>query len=388
MNLRNENKVEVASVVKLSLEGLRNLYDQEQGLFAFYIKGGRKFSTPLSWSICYTAIALLGLQKARLSTWREVIAIDLERTLEALNASWENAGRLGHLGLIQWANAECGGRYIKKLVDKIASESSRDNLLKVPTTELAWLLTGICAAYRNLQTDDLLKDLALHYFMVLTDSFNPRTGLFRHTPRRAGRLDLRSHIGNFADQIYAVFALSLFYEVFKDERALRQAVQCADRLCSLQGEYGQWWWHYHSERGTVSSPYPVFSVHQDGMAPMSLQKLSAVSGKDYGASIEKGLKWLFGYNELGFEMVDWGRNLIWRDVEPFSFLTPLGRYVSILMMETGLASSMAQARFMSALGVNREMRSYELGWLLYAYAGTPESQDHYHERMAGRQTLK
>ena len=152
--------------------------------------------------------------------------------------------------------------------------------------------------------------------------------MFRHTTTKVNALDFRTKIGNFADQIYSVFALSTFYEVFSEKQAITQALKCAERLCALQGEQGQWWWHYHSSRGVVGSPYPVFSVHQDGMGPMGLQKLSMVSGKDFQIPINKGINWLFGSNELGLEMVDRRQNLIWRDIE-LSPLLSVTRYVSI-----------------------------------------------------------
>jgi hypothetical protein len=368
MKSLNENKARAGLLVELSLKGLANLYDENQGLFAFYIKDGKKFPMPLSWSICYTAITLLGLNKVDFSEFQGSRGFDKKKVLYSLISNRKGGNQFGHLGLIQWANAECKGQYSKEITDEIAKRSSVDKLLQLPTTELAWLLTGICSTYRNLLNEDVLKDLALHYFKALTNNFNPQTGLFRHTATKVGHLDLRSHIGNFADQIYSVFALSSFYEVFGDRQALAYATQCADCLCSLQGDLGQWWWHYHSSRGIVGSPYPVFSVHQDGMGPMGLQKLSMVSGKDYQAPIYKGLYWLFGSNELGLEIIDWDRNLIWRDIE-LSSLAYITRYISILLVETGLTKSIRQMNSEYSLRLNREIRPYELGWLLYAFAG-------------------
>jgi len=371
MELLNENKARVDRLVELSLKGLVGLYDGRQGLFSFYIKDGKKIPTPLGWSICYTAITLLGLNRVDHHKFQDLIIVDEKKALQSLLANWKNVDTFGHLGLIQWANAECKGQYGKEITNEIAKRSSTKKLLRLPTTELAWLLTGICSTHQNLLTEDVLKDLAFHYFKALANNFNPQTGLFRHTSTRVGHLDLRSHIGNFADQIYSVFALSSFYEVFGDKQALTYAAQCADCVCALQGELGQWWWHYHSSRGTVGSHYPVFSVHQDGMGPMGLQKLSQVSGKNYQLPVFKGLNWLFGSNELGLEIVDWDQNLIWRDIE-LSSLTYLTRYISILLAEADLAKPIQQIYSKYSLRLNREIRSYELGWLLYAFAGLSE----------------
>ncbi len=360
------NNSRITSLIELSLKGLVDLYDEKQGLFAYYVRNGRKKPMPLGWSICYTAITLLGLHKVHPNQLNTLSAINQRESLRSLIANWKNAERFGHLGLIQWANAECEGEYSSDVTNKIARETSEDNSMRLSTTELSWLLTGICATYQRLCADDMLRNLALHYFKAITNNFNPQTGLFRHSMVKT---DLRSHIGNFADQIYSVFALSLFYEVFNHKQALAYAEQCADRLCVLQGGQGQWWWHYHSRYGIVTFPYPVFSVHQDGMGPMGLQKLSSVSGKNFDVPIYRGLDWLFGSNELDSEMIDWDRNLIWRDIEisPSSFLM---RYFSMLLVETGLVSTVSQKKPYS-LKLNYEIRPYELGWLLYAFAGLP-----------------
>jgi hypothetical protein len=371
VKLPNSSNSQIASLIELSVKGLISLYDEKQGLFAFYIKDNRKIPMPLGWSICYTAITLLGLHKVHPSQLNTLGVINQQKSLHSLVANWKNADKFGHLGLIQWANAECEGQYSNDVTYGIAKGTSEDNSRRLPTTELAWLLTGICATYQHLHADDMLRELAFYYFKALTNNFNPQTGLFRHS---ATKTNLRSHIGNFADQIYSVFALSLFYEVFNHKQALVYAEQCADCLCSLQGREGQWWWHYHSRHGVVSFPYPVFSVHQDGMGPMGLQKLSSVSGKNFDDPIYMGLDWLFGSNELGLEMIDWERNLIWRDIETSS-LASVTRYISFLLAETGLVSSSSLKNSGYVLKLNYEIRPYELGWLLYAFAGLPGKQE-------------
>jgi hypothetical protein len=371
MRSTSENNIQISPLIELSFKRLANLYDEEQGLFAFYIKNDKRIPMPVSWSICYTAITLLGLNKIECGESQEPMILNREKSLNSLVANWKRTDTFGHLGLIQWANAECKGQYSSKVTDAIAKKTSANYLKKLPTTELSWLLTGICATYQNQVMDDLLKELARQYYKALVKNFNPQTGLFRHTLTKVAPLDFRSHIGNFADQIYSVFALSLYYEIFNDKQAIMKAIQCADCLCSLQGKQGQWWWHYHSKRGSVGSPYPVFSVHQCGMGPMGLQKLSIVSGKDYRAPIYKGLNWLFGSNELGLKMVDLNRKLIWRDIE-LSPQASITRYISILLAETSLTRSTQQINSKNSLRLNREMRPYELGWLLYAFSGLLE----------------
>ena len=56
--------------------------------------------------------------------------------------------------------------------------------------------------------------------------------------------------------------------------------------------------------GRVVNRYPVFSVHQHAMGPMMLFAAADASGFDFSEAIYKGLAWIGGQNELGFDFVD------------------------------------------------------------------------------------
>ena len=70
-------------------------------------------------------------------------------------------------------------------------------------------------------------------------------------------------------------------------------------------------------------------------------------------------------------MVDLNRKLIWRDIE-LSPQASITRYISILLAEASLKRSTQQINSKNSLRLNREMRPYELGWLLYAFSGLLE----------------
>jgi hypothetical protein len=360
-----EIKAQISSLIELSLKSLANLFDEGQGLFSRYIKDGKRIPMPLTWSICYSAITLLGINKALNEGWQGASFLDQRKALYSLVSNWKRAKRFGHLGLIQWVNAECNGPYSLDIASEIEKWSSIDNLARLPTTELSWMLAGFCATYQRLSLDERIKELATLYYKTISNNLNLHTGLFSHTQKKNGLFDLRSNIGNFADQIYAIYALSSYYEVFNEKRAMQEALQCAYRLCSLQGTHGQWNWHYDSNSGIVVSRYPVFAVHQDGMGPMGLQKLADVSGKDFRLPILSGINWLFSSNELGVEMVDWESHVIWRDIER-KLPADMARYVSILLAEAHLTKFFPLSESSKYLKINYEMRPYELGWLLYA----------------------
>ena len=353
-------------LVSLALRGLMPLYDDQQKLFAYRIQEGQRRPMPLAWSITYTAITLLGLIKARQHD-RGEIPIDEAETLHSLVRQIDRVGRPGDLGLVLWAGAQFEGHHRELLPGAVKRQTQGATLARMTTMELAWLLTGLCYTHQRSRSHGDIEKLALTFYESLASNFNLETGLFCHTRAGTWPAGLRNQVGSFADQIYAVYALSTFYEAFGQLEALQWALQCARQLCALQGAQGQWWWHYHAGQGAVVSRYPVFAVHQDGMAPMALFKLSALSGHDFHPAARQGLAWLLGANELGVEIIDWDRHVVWRDIErtrPIAYL----RYISMALAELGWTGATRLLDSLPLYKLNYEMRPYHLGWLLYAFA--------------------
>ena len=85
---------------------------------------------------------------------------------------------------------------------------------------------------------------------------------------------LRGHVSCFADFVYPIQALSYYHQATRDARAAEVAISCAERMCQMQGPEGQWWWHFDIRAGRLVEGYPVYSVHQDSMAPMALFALA------------------------------------------------------------------------------------------------------------------
>src|SRR5205085_4135860 len=98
----------------------------------------------------------------------------------------------------------------------------------------------------------------------------------------------RTHVACFADQVYPIQALARLYHSGNDADALAAAEECAARICELQGDGGQWWWHYDARTGRVIEGYPVYSVHQHAMAPMALLDLAEAGGSGRMADIARG----------------------------------------------------------------------------------------------------
>jgi hypothetical protein len=100
---------------------------------------------------------------------------------------------------------------------------------------------------------------------------------------------------------------------------------------------------------------------------MTLFKLSALSGKDFQPAIQRGINWLRGDNELGIEITDWNKGIIWRDIEWKQPRASL-KYVSMATGSLGLKRSSRLLNQIPSYKLNYEMRSYHLGWVLYAFA--------------------
>ncbi len=188
----------------------------------------------------------------------------------------------GDLGLLLWL---CSLAAPERLDETIASVRSHPALIgnsdayEGRTMELAWLLTGLShAALAHPKFRIKLTDSAVRIFNMLKANYGGK-GIFGH--QRRGRTlvgNLRARIGTFADQVYPIYAMSKCAPAFQIDGAGELSRSCAQAIVRVQGPQGQWWWHYDSSTGEVTRGYPVFSVHQDGMAPMALFAAGELSG--------------------------------------------------------------------------------------------------------------
>ena len=229
--------------------------------------------------------------------------------------------------------------------------------------ELAWFLAGLAhAAETSTKLISALTDLSVETYHRIEEN-QGEYGFFGHMSTKnslAGRL--RGRIGSFADQIYPIYAMSKFAKIFQVEDPLGPALDCATAICGAQGESGQWWWLYDARSGRVSSRYPVYSVHQHGMAPMGLFAVEEATGQCFKQFIYKGLRWIYGTNELDVDMRDGTENLIWRCILPKNSQS---KYWEMALNVVRSPNEQAQVR---SLKILYEQRPYEFGWLLFALA--------------------
>jgi hypothetical protein len=344
-----------------ALSALESMYLPPKGLFVFTKKkrpGGISYE---GISHRYTSIALLGLAGED----RQIAAQILDGQTPAevcrrMTDAIQTATSLGDIALTLWASHVLGVPDRRVIYALQARQPLADGH---PTVEVAWALKALCVA----QTADV-GDLRERLAERLVTSFNRTAGVFPHVLGNPS--SFRSHVACFADQVYPIQALAAYHARSKDLQALELASRCAATICDLQGDGGQWWWHYHRDTGRIIEGYPVYSVHQYGMAPMALFELHAAGGPDYSKAVYRGLEWMRRAPEINASLIDRDQGAIWRKVDrtgPRKFCRRVKAAAS--RIHASLRLDLLNGLF-PPLAIDYECRPYCMGWLLYAWPGT------------------
>jgi hypothetical protein len=366
-NLASDNQTEQSVIRKqlnnMAISGLAEMFDIEKNLFCFRVKKIDHGLVKEGISHRYTIISLLGLQQIESQGVSSPVSIP--DALATLVESMRDIDNIGDVGLLLWL---CSMASPQRLIQICSDLDIKNALVHYPdalerrTMELAWFLTGL--SHTKLVLKDgiaNLSDLAANTYNLLKSNYAGK-GIFGHQSLTSFKGMIRGRIGSFADQVYPIYALSRYAQAFSNEEALKIALDCAKTICHLQGSMGQWWWHYDSLTGKVVGRYPVYAVHQDGMAPMALFAINEVSGQDFSKPIIKGLKWIAGNNELGYDLVDTSRNVIWRSIYRQKYKMYCDEALSLFGLNRG-------GKIFKDIKINFECRPYHLGWILYAFAG-------------------
>jgi hypothetical protein len=361
--------VDVGQLCELAGDGLVAMFDTERQLFCFRLKQTRSGLIREGFSHRYSIIALLGLQQYQASRVRARFAAGGVLGGLLRDSAW--LCNLGDLGLLLWLCAMASPERLEEVYFNFNVQGALSNFREARerrTMELAWFLAGLAHAgsVRGQKLPSLSK-LALETYRLLMENQGAR-GPFGHLFRNGTLAGVaRGHIGSFADQVYPIYALAKFAESFQVHAALAPAQKCADAICRGQGALGQWWWHYHSQTGRVLEHYPVYAVHQHGMAPMALFALTEATQIDFSEPVYRGLRWLAGENELTVDLRVASAGLVWRSMYHRS---KARKYFGNALTFLGFAGNEPAGD----LKINCECRPYELGWLLYAFASRASHQ--------------
>lgn len=342
------------ALVDFASEGLRRMV-LPSGLVCEELVAGDP--VPRGRSLRYTVMTWLGLARAAAAGYGH--GFDLDRMRDAFLERVDSPELApGDLGLYLWAEARAGGSRAADLEARLGPALAAAGGLEAREgMELAWIVQGLA-----------LQDSggALHYVLGSLLARQASSGLFYHSGRGA-----RRRFPNFATQIYSVLALATRARAAGDERALAAARRAADRLLALQLPDGGWPWLYDADAGRVVERYEVYSVHQHGMAPMALLELAEVSGESrYALAAGRGLRWIYGENELRRSMVDERETMIYRSLRrrrPWDRLALYGNTAVSRALRRPLVSESRKPE------LNATCRPYELGWLCEAWAGREDA---------------
>ncbi len=324
----------------------------------------------------YTAITLLGTASAWGSAvLKEEPWLPAVRALGRLLEQRPGQFGIGDLGLLLWLDEYLDGIWTRRLEQELSSR--RVSGAACDAMDWAWLLTG-ATLNKSLAT----RESWIHQSRDrLLECYHPETRIFslRSSKNRMRASGYTAVLGSFASQVYPIFALSAYAGEFRDRAIIRLVGDAARSVCSLQGLQGQWWWIFDARTGAIALDYPVYSVHQDGMAPMALLAATRVTGSnDYLPALQRGLDHLFRYHDArtGDGFIDEAEKMIWRAVIkdkpgedpailPFGLYQTEMRWVSSQgrprLFRGGAKIAAADHRLL------KEARPYCAGWILFAY---------------------
>lgn len=349
-------------LLTLCIRGLPRMYDPAAKQFAFTRK---RFGDRLELrgvSLRYAAITLLGAQFLPEREQRAVLSGETAAEMTARLASdLDGIRNLGDAALLLWAAAELHLAQVAPLLTHVRKLLKTDPQGFV--VENAWVLSALVAAAPQIEVGDLLPGARQR----LLATFPGSAGVFPHWLAGRNAPRLRRHVGCFADQVYPIQALAREYVLNRTQQSLDAAARCGAQICKLQGAHGQWWWHYDARRGTVVEGYPVYTVHQDSMAPMALLDLSQAGGPDHMAAVALGLRWMTQHPERNVELIDDELGLIWRSIRRAD---PAKSVRKVRAAATAVAPGL-RLGFLDSVyppgRVDYEDRPYHLGWILQAW---------------------
>lgn len=348
-------------ITRIALKALDRLEDKQEGGFfdRFCLRGGL-LELEKKKKAFYNAACLIALldrwPKKRLQKHVDYLVKRCEEN-DFLVPSFEGRPEAtwGEQGLLLWALSKADEKGFKQareacegLHEKIVSNAGEKGLPRAVGSQWfapmdnAFVLDGL------IECGDF--ETARLFSGALLDACKPPVFLIECGGKKANRV-------SFNNLVYPVHALSRYClktRKPKDKNKTRKKLlRAVEGLLGLQGTQGQWWWTYDSE-GRVVQRYPVYSVHQDGMAVMALKQASRVFPRlkpRVQDALVKSFAWLYGNNEVRQSLLDARKGVVWRSVRCPFVVQKINQFLP-WFPEFGLR-------------VKKESRSYHYAWLLY-----------------------
>jgi hypothetical protein len=352
------------ALIRYAALGLRHCYMSRAGLWShkYHLDGRPEPNESLPHSDGYYSLnVLLGFARNP-----EILAAepyDLKAIFKTATHSLQlRQARIYAFGMALWASAELGFEFPQFALAKVR-ELTADPAVAVHWTaqDIGLMLSGAIAQSR---LNPAWRDIATSHRNVIFTSFRAPSGLFFDSGS-----GLRRHFASFASQVYSCLGLYHYGEAMDDPLAIEAANSCIAKLIALQGPRGEWPWFFVPSQGTVVDFYEIYSVHQHGMAPAVLHHAIRHGVPGAREALVKGFVWLFGDNELGCSMLRPELHLFYRSQRRSGISGSRAARVLRALANAALnrRDEIGTARAGRALTL--EMRSYELGWILYSFGG-------------------
>jgi hypothetical protein len=354
----------------VALDALPAMFDERSGRFCQKAVERGDLHANVGANVFYTAMAVVGLLRQSLRPPDRVIP--LGRALDELHRAGLAADAAPEVqATALWALALAEDPRGAAIAAALAE---RGDARRHDSAALGHVIKGLVAAAEAYpQQRDAAVDACRSWVAEQLDRYLPAVELFRGIRRPTGlRSTLIHRLTSFAAQVYPLHGLGAYYRLSGEAppSALRSV---AERLVAAQGPLGQWWWLYSTQNRAVLEGYPVYSVHQDGMAFMALLPVEALGEGRYREPLARGLAWLSGENELGVDLVRREPPIVFRNIQRSGSDADAMFGISRANLLRVAARSLAPRGDHTTadperLEVLRECRPYHLGWLLHACA--------------------
>jgi hypothetical protein len=308
-------------------------------------------------AVRYTVNSFLGLRAAAASGGDATELAAIDARIDEFRSRYSLANP-GDRGLLLVLLAHRGDeREITAGVSDVAACAHR----RLNVQELAWMIWGASAAARAgvASAEPLAHQLN---GSLLERHVDARSGLARHAHN-----GYRRNVVSFGSTVYYLRALYEYGSMFEHDASLELFDRGVQSMVDIQGPLGEWPWLMDVESGVPVDPYPVFTVHQDSMAMLFLHPALDRGAPRAAEAIARSVAWVHGENEVATPMIRREPILAYRSLERRDRIPRLRRYVRAL----GGARDQREWK-RATVRINRECRSYHLGWILYAWSSRAE----------------
>lgn len=348
-------------LLRNSIELLLNMYDHRNYIFASStrLENGKYVNFYDNKVLRYSINSYLGLMKFN-KIFNENILINEFDNFVRSNIN--KITNIGDKGLLLYTLSLSQHEQSNKLVTEI-EKMDRESLLKCNLQEICWLLLGLVKFYEYYKKDHVIKKIE-ELFRLIVKNFFIKDSLF---PKHYANKGLRTRFVSFGAIVYFLKSLYEYGNLFNDNYAMIIFKELTSRVIDAQGKDGAWGWFYNNKIAKVVDWFPIYSVHQDSMAMLFLFPAIKLGMEKARYAVIKSINWLFGDNFYKIKMINDNPFFIYRSLvrkhiinEKFERFIR-AKYNSILNINDKYPS-------LNLIKINKECRSYHIGWILYAWS--------------------